>query len=398
MQPKNTWLSKNVFGFGLTSFFNDFSHEMTTAILPMFVEQLIGTAATPLALGFISGISDAASSAAKIYSGFLTDRIQRYKPFLIVGYALTPLFSGIIGTAHAVWQILIYKTIAWVGRGMREPMRDTWLSNIVDQKYYGHAFGFNRALDTLGAVLGPLVTFFVLDILSLKTIFFISLIPGILSVLSLILLTHEDNEEQPNNPTLHWRQHLQELPTNYRYFVFTMFLFGVGNYNKLLIIFRAQELFMGQQDSFILATSSSILLYVLFNVIRAIAELGIGTLSDYVNRKKLLAFFGFGLFGIINTLLMVSSSTVAWILIFIGAGMSAGTISALERAYAAQLLPVHVRGIGFGILQLLDGLGDLISSIIVGTLWSAFFPNIGFLYATIISYIAMILLLTYKEN
>src|ERR1700722_17914522 len=187
MKQKLQWLKENIFGFGLTSFFNDFSHEMTTAILPAFIQQLIGASHAPLALGLISGISDASASFIKVWAGIIADRLKRYKLFLIIGYGLTPLFVGIIGTANYLWQITVYKTIAWIGRGMREPVRDAWITQIVDQSNYGQAFGFVRALDTLGAIMGPLVAFFALKFYALSTIFLISFIPGIFSVLSLIL-------------------------------------------------------------------------------------------------------------------------------------------------------------------------------------------------------------------
>lgn len=399
MHNKKKWLSKNVFGFGLTSFFNDFSFEMTTAILPVFIQQIIGTSATPPALGFISGISDAASSVLKVMSGLIADRVKRYKIFLIIGYTLTPLFSGLIGTAQYIWQIILYKTLAWMGRGIREPIRDTWMAKIVSPSFYGHAFGFQRALDTMGAIAGPIATFFALQFFSIKTIFFLSFIPGALSVLSLLIFTHEESPVSKKNEQFNWREHIKELPRNYIYFVFIMFVFGVSNFNKLLIIFRAQELLMGQSNSFILATSTSVLLYVLFNVIRSISEYGLGALSDIMSRKNLLATFGFGLFGLVNYMMLFPSNNVfVWSAIFICAGVSAGAVSALERAYAAQLLPSNVRGIGFGLLQMFDGIGDLISSIIVGLFWNVFSPEIGFLYAMILSIISMILLLLFKSK
>jgi MFS family permease len=398
MENKQYQIKKNIFGFGLTSSFNDFSHEMATAVLPAFVEQLVGQASTPSMLGIISGISDAAASLVRVYSGILTDRIKNYKFFLIIGYALTPLFSGLIGTANYIWQIMLYKTIAWTGKGLREPMRDTWIAQIVHPSRYGQAFGFVRAFDTVGAILGPLVAFIALKYCSLRTIFFISFIPGIASVAALILLTKEEKVHAITQHVYHWKQQLQNLPKRFNYFVAIMFIFGIGNFNKMLIIYRAQEVFTGEKVSSVVATSWAILLYVLFNIVRSISEYSLGTLSDYVSRKNILAIMGFGLFGLASSILMASpTSMIVWFIIFLAAGISTGTVTSVEKAYSAQLLPTNVRGTGFGLLQMFDGIGDLASSVIVGYLWVGISPASGFLYAAVMSFIAMILLLFFNE-
>lgn len=398
MLKKNKWLNRNIWGFGLTSFFNDFSHEMTTAILPAFIGQLTGGVNASIVLGIITGVSNAVSSLIKVWSGILTDKIKNYKLFLIIGYAITPLFVALIGSAQYIWQILIYKTFAWAGRGMREPMRDTWITDITDSLDYGKAFGFVRALDTLGAIAGPLVAFIALKFYSLRTIFFLSLIPGILSVLSLIFLTKEELKNTKIYKYISFKENLKKLPKKFNYFVFIMLFFGISNFSKLLIIYRAQEIF-SINVSALTATGWTILLYILFNIIRAISEFGIGSLSDFMNRKNLLAILGFGFFSITNLMLILSSAkNWIWVLIFLCVGISTGTVTALEKAYSAQLLPEEVRGTGFGILQMIDGIGDLISSIFVGFLWSFISPEFAFFYAAIFSAISAYLLISFKDK
>jgi MFS family permease len=178
-----------------------------------------------------------------------------------------------------------------------------------------------------------------------------------------------------------------------------MLLFGLGNFNKVLFIYRAQEIFTGAQSSSIIATSLTLLLYALFNMVRAIGEFSIGTLSDYVNRKLLLAVIGFGLFGVASLgFIFPIISYSWWMFIFACVGLSTGTVTALEKAYAASILPAEIRGTGLGLLQAIDGIGDLISSIIVGSLWNSISPTVGFLYATILSFAAMILFLIKSEK
>lgn len=396
---KNTWITKDLIGFSLTSLFNDFNHEMTTSLLPTFVEQLIGPANTPIALGLIMGFADAASTFMKLLSGWLADHIKYFKPVLIIGYTITPVFVCLIGTATHIWQVFIYQTLAWMGRGLREPIRDVWLANISSANNYGKVFGFERAFDTIGAIAGPTLAFFTIKLWTIKYNFFIAFIPGFISILTIIFLT--SNYKRPIRNTelnTNWKNQISNLPSNFKYFVFIMFIFGIANFNKTLLIFRAQEMLLGSSSSSIIATGIAISLYILFNVIRSIAEFSIGSLSDYINRKILLSFFGFGTFALTTVILVFAKTQILlWIIIFICAGFSAGTVSSVEKSYAAQLLPENTRGTGFGFLQSIDGVGDLLSSVIVGGLWSFISPEIAFIYSTILSILSSVLLFRIRK-
>lgn len=394
-----SWLNKNVIGFCSASFFGDWCHEMDTAILPMFVVQLVGSAYTPIILGAIQGVADAGATITKLLSGWLADRVPFYKPYLICGYGFTGVFLALIGTAQSIVAVFAYKIFAWLSKGLREPMRDTWLAKIVSPMFYGRVFGLQRAWDTLGALVGPVTAFVALKMnVALSSIFFLSLIPAIFAVLSIIFLTQEDKREISTAHPLHFLEHIKTLPSEFIYFLVIMFVFGMGNFNQALLIYRVQDL-LGYEHSFMVATTQGVLLYVFFNILRAMSEFGMGTLSDYVDRKKLLAVFGFGFFGI--TALCCMSQTVNvwfWLFCFGCAGVSAGTVKALEKAHAAYILPEPVRGTGLGVLQSVDGVGDLLSSIIVGTLWSVFSPSSGLMYAAILSFIAMILLIRISRH
>jgi MFS family permease len=391
-----SWLNRNMIGFCSASFFGDWCHEMTTGILPMFVAQLVGPMYAPVALGSIQGVADAAATVTKLLSGWLADRVPYYKPFLIVGYGLAGMFLALIGTAHSIGAVFVYKVGAWFVKGIREPMRDTWIAKIVPPAFYGRAFGLQRAWDTFGALIGPLTVFFLLQKnYALSSIFFIAGLPALFSVLSIVFLTQEKTPQKSSAHSLHFIEQMKALPSEFIYFLWVMFLFGVGNFNIALLIYRVQDLF-GQGHSFIAATSQGVLLYAFFNIIRACSEFGMGTLSDYVDRKKLLAIFGFGFFGITALGFMVNTTSLWFWLFFFGcAGLSAGTVKALEKAHAAYILPEEVRGTGMGILQSVDGVGDLISSIVVGILWSTIAPAAGLVYAAVLSFISMALLLKF---
>ena len=184
------WLTKNLLGFGIASFLSDANHEIVPLVLPTLITTLVGPAHAPQYLGFISGLSTAAASFSVLFSGWLSDHIANRKPLILMGYGLTGILVGLLAFAHSWITVLVLMTIAWFGRGMRSAPRDSLIADSLDPAYYGHAFGFRQALDTAGAVAGPLIVYFLAG-KPLSTIFLVSLIPGILSLVTVALFVHE---------------------------------------------------------------------------------------------------------------------------------------------------------------------------------------------------------------
>jgi len=391
-RTKSSWLNKNILGVGLTSFFSDASHEMTTAALPAFISNLVGNTLAPQFLGIISGLSDAASSFVKIFSGWLSDKIKKRKGLIVAGYAATGFFAGFTGFATNWLGALFYRTFAWMGRGLREPPRDALIADSVSPAYYGRAFGFHRAMDTLGAIVGPLFVFFALSHFGLKNIFLFSFIPGALAVIAVIFLVKERPKEDEKQKSAGFWKDIASLPKEFRFFLLVMFIFGIGNFNRTLLLLRAQNV-LTPITGLLIAGGLSVLLYALRNVIQAIADYLIGYLSDIFGRKLLLAFFGFFIFGLMS-LGLAFPIPALWffVLLFVLSGISAAAYTALEKAYAADLLPANLRGTGYGVLQTIDGVGDFISSFMVGFLWSVISPASGFIYAAILSFGSAVML------
>jgi len=389
-QETRKWLNRNVAAMGFTSLFSDASHEMTTAALPSFLTELVGAASAPQILGLITGLSDASSGFVKTFSGWLSDRLQRRKPLVVLGYLLTGLFVGIIGFARDWIEMFVYRVLAWMGRGTREPPRDALLADSVDKRFYGHAFGFHRAMDTIGAILGPLLAFLLISWLGLRNVFFLSLIPGSLAVLIIAIGVKETIRKPEAQKGLFW--HMKSLPKDFKVFLFIMFVFGIANFNRTLLLLRVQEV-LTPLNGIIIAASVSILLYTIRNIAQALADYGIGSLSDKLGRKSLLASFGFLLFGITSLGFVYATDIYFFVFLFVLSGISAATYTALEKAYAADLLPSNVRGTGYGVLQTIDGIGDFISSFVVGTIWALISPELSFVYAALLSFASTLLLL-----
>src|SRR5206468_7495353 len=156
---KTRWLNRTVLGIGLASLFSDWSHEIATTVMPAFLATM-GVAAAWL--GIIEGVADGLSSFAKMASGYYTDRLRRRKPIAVAGYVMTALGTAAFGLATAAWHVLLARAFAWLGRGVRTPVRKALLASAVTPDTYGRAFGFERMMDTLGAIVGPATAFLLL--------------------------------------------------------------------------------------------------------------------------------------------------------------------------------------------------------------------------------------------
>src|SRR5438552_9817904 len=174
------WLNQTVLGIGLASLFSDWSHEIATTVLPAFLASM-GVAAAWL--GLIEGVSDGLSSFAKMASGYYTDRLQRRKLIAVAGYVVTALGTASFGLATSAWHVLVARSCAWFGRGVRTPVRKALLAGAVTKETYGRAFGFERMMDTLGAIVGPASAFFLLQAVNhhYPTLFAFTLIPGLIA-------------------------------------------------------------------------------------------------------------------------------------------------------------------------------------------------------------------------
>jgi MFS family permease len=188
--PRNRWLNRTVLGIGLASLFSDWSHEIATTLMPAFLATM-GVAAAWL--GMIEGVSDGLASFAKMGSGYYTDRLRRRKPIAVGGYVVTALGTAAFGLATSAWHVLVARSFAWLGRGVRTPVRKALLAGSVTKETYGRAFGFERMMDTIGAIVGPASAFLLLPLLHYHypTLFALTLIPGMIAVALIAFLVKE---------------------------------------------------------------------------------------------------------------------------------------------------------------------------------------------------------------
>ena len=380
------WLTRNVFAIGMLSLFSDMGHELTTAVLPLFLATFGGGAA---ALGMIEGVSDAASSILKLWMSYYSDRLGRRKPILAVGYFVTAMM-GTFGLVTAWWQLLVIRSIAWIGRGARGPVRDALLSESVPPEAHGRAFGFEGAMDTLGAIIGPAIALSLVGVIALRHIFLIAFIPGAITVLIALFVV----QDRPRTPQPHLRllTSLRDLPPTFWRYVGAVGVFGLGNFAHTLLILRAVSLLTPGHGS-VVAGRYGIGLYILQNAVYAAVSYPAGALGDRVNKKTLLAI-GYALFGVMCLLFITNPTDISMlVLLFILAGVYVGIVDAMERALAADWLPLERRGVGYGALATANSFGDLLSSIVVGQLWAHVSIAAGFGYGAAFTLLGALFLL-----
>jgi MFS family permease len=390
-RPVSLWRNRNVVTMGFTSLLADASHEMATTILPGFLAVL---GVSPAALGAIEGIADSTSSFTKLLSGWFSDRLGHRKALAVGGYFLTGASKALFALAYGWPLVLAGRTLAWFGRGIRGPLRDAMLANSVPTEARGKAFGFHRAGDTVGAIIGPLLGVWLLAYLHpritdpsepFRIVFLLTLIPGLGSGVAFAALVHE-KRGAPSRREL-WTT-ITGLPHSFRRFLFGVGIFGVGDFARTLVILAATQLLTpkyGLQH----AAEIAGLLYVGHNVVYAAYSYPVGALSDRWGRRGLLSlgYFAGALAaaGFLAAFLWKLDVIIYLLSLFGLSGFSIAIVDALEGALTADLIAEDTtRGTAYGVLGTVNGVGDLVASVLVGTLWTAISPVSAFAYAAIL--------------
>lgn len=383
------WLNRTVFGIGLASLLSDCSHEIATAILPTFLATM-GVAAAWL--GIIEGVSDGLSSVAKMGSGFYTDKLQRRKPIAVLGYVVTALGTASFGLATNAWHVLIARSSAWLGRGVRAPVKKALLAAAVTKETYGRAFGFERMMDTTGAIVGPAAALFLLAQFNhhYPPLFAATLIPGLGAAALIAFLVKEKERKRVSH--ISFGERLRSLPKNYRKFLLAVGLFGAGDFaHSMLILFATQKLTATYGPA--KAASLAVGFYIAHNIFNAATAPVAGWLADRC-KKPLVLSCGYGLAAIMAVLLNVLTPTI-WSLaiVFVLAGIYIAVEETLEDSLCAELVEEEHHGMAFGVLATVNGIGDFISSIIVGILWTSLGTKVAFGYSAVVFALGALLVL-----
>ena len=389
IEDKPKWLTPGVWGIGLASFLADVGHEVPTALFASFVTVTLGAPAA--ILGLIEGIADGLAGLARLTGGALADDPRKRRSVALGGYLSTAALAALIGVAGTVWQVALLRMAAWTARGLRVPARNALLADMVPAEVYGRAYGFERMMDNLGAIGGPLLALGLVALVGVRTAIVLSVIPGVLAALAILYAIRHIPRA-----TTHERVPLRIivrplLRGRLGQVLVGVSLFEAGNVATTLLILRATQLLlpsMGLQS----ATQVGILLYICYNVAATIASVPAGRLSDRWGAIRILTvgilFFLFAYLGfavsVPNVLLLAVS--------FILAGLAIGCIETSQHAAVASLAQESLRGSAFGLLATVQSFGNILASALAGLLWTVVSPTIAFVYLAVWAGVSCIVL------
>jgi MFS family permease len=383
-------------GIGVASLLDDVGHEIPTALLPSLLTSTLGAPAA--ALGIIEGVADGLGGAARLAGGALADDPQRRRTTAVGGYATTAVLSSLTGAASAAWQVGILRAGAWAARGLRSPSRNALLADAVEPAVYGRAYGFERAMDNLGAVVGPLLALALLALVGVRAAILVSVVPGLLAVVAIVYAIRHtraprEQERRPLRirvrPVLHGR--LGRL-------MGAVAAFEAGNIAATLLILRATDL-LAPGRGHDRAVQIALLLYTLYNVAATLVSVPAGRVADRRGATIVLVggvacalagYVGFALAG---------ASVAVLAACFLGVGVAIGCVETAEHAAVAALAPEELRGSAFGLLAAVQSFGNLIASAVAGILWTTVSPAAGLLFAAALMAVALTgLLVTGNEG
>jgi MFS family permease len=408
-------IPKAVIMLGIVSLFTDAASEMIYPLVPVYVAAL-GSGA--VILGIIEGVAETTAAMLKLVSGVISDKIGKRKILVLIGYAVSSFFRPLTGVVSAAWQIVVIRMLDRVGKGIRTAPRDALIASSADETMRGKSYGFHRAMDHTGAVIGPvlaIITLLILFIgfnfkdplLALRWTFILAIIPGILAVLTIIFFV---KEKSPVNPKIkQFKLSLRDFDINFKRYLLIMVLFTLGNSSDAFLLFRVEEAihksgavislvneieplhrmisnFGNEQDQARVINILFLpLVWAFFHIIKVVFSTPLGALSDKIGRKVVIncgwAIYAFVYFAFaLLVFLPADLQIIATFFLFAVYALFYAFSEGAEKAFVADIVKDEQRGTAFGMFNFAIGLGALPASIIFGFLYSysdKAFPGYG---------------------
>jgi MFS family permease len=375
--PGRRWRSipGEVILLGLVSLLTDVSSEMIFGVLPIFLTGVLGASA--VLLGFMEGLADFAASSLDLASGYASDRTGRRKSLALLGYGISSLAKAGLAFASAVPHVVAFRVVERLGKSIHGPPRDALLSSIASEDARGASFGVHKALDKAGAILGPLLAYFVLQRLggsprSFHVLFTAAAVPAFLAVALLGLGVHE--RTGPSRLSIGIFETVRSLGPRFAHFIVTAGIFSLGYFSFAFLILKATLVGF--------APDSVALLYALLNAAFVLASIPVGALGDRIGRRTIVAL-SYALYGITAAGLVVATSKAAVLSMFILYGVFFAIDEAQTRAYVADISAPEWRATALGVYGFVTGLVYLVASLIAGYLWQTYGPPVTFGFAVV---------------
>lgn len=379
-------ISHQVIILGMVSFFTDFASEMLYPVTPIFLTSVLG--ASMSLVGLIEGIAEVTAGFLKGYFGALSDKVGRRSIFIVIGYGISGLVKSLPGSFPSVPVVIFSRVGDRIGKGVRTAPRDALLSNYAKDNT-GAVFGFHRSMDTLGAVIGPLVSLLLIGVFSFSysAIYLIAIIPSIGAIFFTWLVKDVKSQSKSSSRKM-YSQFWKTAPHQYKSLLILITIFSFANSSDVFLILKSRQV---THSDFI-----SILGYVFYNSIYAIASYPLGIISDKIGKKKMvvtgmfifsIVYLGFGL----NT-----NIYIVWFL-FALYGIYAAATEGISKAWLADIVPNEFLGSAIGLLTMLSSFAVMFGSFFAGILWDKFGAQIPFLISASISLIIALLLIRIRK-
>lgn len=371
---------------GWVSFFTDMASEMVYPLLPLFLTRVLGAGA--MSLGVIEGAAEAANSVLKIISGWLTDRWGTPKKLVLGGYSLSSLVRPLISVATSWPQVLAIRFSDRLGKGIRGAPRDAMLADFAPANARGRVYGFQRAMDHAGAVAGPLLAsaYLYFHPGDYRTLFTLTIIPGIIVILVILRVPERvklpEGAKPAKPPSL---LHPSNLGSRFYKAMFVIFVFSLGNASDAFLLLRLGDLGI--------ATFWIPLLWSALHVVKVVASLAGGVLSDKLGRRMMIGL-GWIVYALVYAGFGVVDTPGVVVAIFLSYGLYFGLTEGVEKAWVADMAPAAVRGTAFGIYNAVLGAGSLAASLLFGLIWTRVSPHAAFMTGGGLALFATVLLVT----
>lgn len=377
-------LNRQVLLLGLVSMLADVASEMLVPITPIFLTVVLGTSAS--SLGLIEGSAEAIASLMKTFSGLWSDRIRWRKPFIVFGYLAAAVSKPLIGLSSSWLGVFGARALDRFGKGVRGAPRDALLSDSIEPSESARAFGWHRALDTTGAVIGPLLALGLMALLAsdLRKVYYLALIPGLISVVLACTLKEVRSAAPSPKAAKAGEPHERKLSGAFIGYLCAWSVFCLVNSSDAFLILRAKNLGF--------STTQTILVYCVYNVVYAALSPYLGGLADRLG-KKLVLVGGLLVFAAVYFGFALVASGGLLIVLFAIYGIYAAATDGVGKAYAVDLISKHAKGFGLGLLGTVTGILSLVASVMAGLFWDQLGPQWPFYYGALGAFIAAVMLL-----
>lgn len=381
-------INSNIFFIGLVSFFTDVSSEMIYPLLPVFLTAVLKA---PLSfVGVVEGVAESTASILKLVFGWISDKFNKRKIFVSTGYAISSLIRPMVAFAVYPWHVLVVRFADRVGKGIRTAPRDALIADTCKADDVGMAFGFNRAMDHAGAVVGPVLAFILLSSVtkSYRLVFSLAFIPAIIAIFIVLFLVKEKKRGAVCSKD-NLKLSLKPFSSNFKVFLIIVFIFTLGNSSDAFLILRAKDTGV--------PVALLPIIWVFLHLVKMASSMPAGALSDKFGRKKIiiagwivyaLSYFGFA---------FARAPLHIWML-FVIYGFYFGLTESAEKAFVADMVKPELRGSAYGIYNFVIGIGALPASVIMGIIWQKLGVVPAFSFGASLAFISVLLLAILVRN